>query len=659
MTIQTVQITAAALVVALSILFSASAVATDLLVNGSFSPAAWLALAAGSFIVVAFVVAGRTIWFRYLGVSMLMSSIMLLLIVLEGQPLQTDLHMAFFAALAIVALTYDIPAILLGTALVAVHHLGLGMVFPDLVFFSGGGVGRIVLHAAILVIEAAGLIWMTSNTRQLLAGAQENAEHTQALAREMEEAQAEHLAAATDAQGQLDAISRSQAVIEFDLTGKIIAANANFCRAMGYGPDEIVGRHHSMFVTGDDAASREYADFWERLRAGKFDSAEYLRLGKGGRRVWIHATYNPIFDVSGKPYKVVKYATDVTARKAAVEAIGTALGAMAKGDLTVRIDQKFEGDLDDVRRAFNYGVEKVSELLAQLRITSSALKAATSEILSGTNDLSDRTIRQAAAVEETSAAMEQLSSTVGENTERAGAARTNAQAVATMAEESGGVMRRANEAMERITASSAKIANIIGMIDDIAFQTNLLALNASVEAARAGESGKGFAVVAVEVRRLAQSAAGASAEVKALVEQSGAEVSIGTRLVTDAAARLVTMIDGVQKSGALISSIAEASQEQANAIRQVSISMREMGAMTQHNAALVEEINATIAQTEAQAAELDQVAELFKVKGAPAASSSQEPELDERWPVRSRESLRRNGRRTEGNLALAADWNEF
>ena len=168
--------------------------------------------------------------------------------------------------------------------------------------------------------------------------------------------------------------------------------------------------------------------------------------------------------------------------------------------------------------------------------------------------------------------------------------------------------------MEKITASSGKISNIIGLIDDIAFQTNLLALNASVEAARAGEAGKGFAVVAVEVRRLAQSAAEASSEVKVLIEQSGTEVKGGSKLVADAAAKLEAMLNAARNSNALMDGIARESREQANSIEEVNAAVRTMDEMTQHNAALVEETNAAIEQTEAQAVELDRIVEVFRVE---------------------------------------------
>jgi methyl-accepting chemotaxis protein len=176
-------------------------------------------------------------------------------------------------------------------------------------------------------------------------------------------------------------------------------------------------------------------------------------------------------------------------------------------------------------------------------------------------------------------------------------------------------MNRATEAMDRITQSSGKISNIIGLIDDIAFQTNLLALNASVEAARAGEAGKGFAVVAVEVRRLAQSAAQASSEVKGLIEQSGVEVTGGTKLVAEAAQMLVSMLDAARESSDLIEAIAAASQDQSSAIEEVGSAVRQLDEMTQHNAALVEETNASIEQTEAQATALDRIVDVFALEG--------------------------------------------
>ncbi len=251
--------------------------------------------------------------------------------------------------------------------------------------------------------------------------------------------------------------------------------------------------------------------------------------------------------------------------------------------------------------------------------------------------------------------MEQLASTVIQNAKRAEEASVNAANVSQTAEEGGQVMNEANSAMERITTSSGKISNIIGLIDDIAFQTNLLALNASVEAARAGEAGKGFAVVAVEVRRLAQSAAEASAEVKTLIEQSGTEVAGGSRLVAEAARKLEAMLDGARKNYELLQGIARDSRAQATTIDEVSAAVRVMDEMTQHNAALVEETNAAIEQTEAQAGQLDAIVASFTISGRPGATAarSQAPA-----PQRSRPSQRPQTA-SHGNTALQQDWSEF
>lgn len=458
-----------------------------------------------------------------------------------------------------------------------------------------------------------------------------------------------------DARGQISAISRSQAVIEFKLDGTILTANENFCSALGYRLEEIRGQHHRLFVSPKEASGAEYQEFWRKLNSGEFWSGEYKRIGKGGREVWIQASYNPIFDASGRPYKVVKYATDITARKAAVNELSHVLELLAQGNLNCSIDGQFPGELEQVRLAFNETVHRFGNIVVELRETSSALRDATGEILAGANDLAERTTRQAAAIEETSAAVEQLSQAVTTNAQRAESARTNAKSVSEGAMEAGDVMGEANLAMEDVTAQASKISNIIGMIDDIAFQTNLLALNASVEAARAGDAGKGFAVVAVEVRRLAQSAAAASNDVKGLIEQSSQAVAKGSKLVASAADRLGSMVSRVRENAELMEEIARANGEQASAISEVNTAVRQMDEMTQHNAALVEETNAAIEQTEGQASRVDSLIDVFVV-GRPAESVGRsKPSVVEK-------PAKKQAPRTylsHGSAAIAADWDEF
>ncbi len=337
---------------------------------------------------------------------------------------------------------------------------------------------------------------------------------------------------------------------------------------------------------------------------------------------------------------------------------GEVLASLAEADLTRRMHGSYQGEFARLKDSTNTVAEKLTDVVTRLRGTSQGLRTATGEILSGANDLSERTTKQAATIEETSAAMEQLSQTVTQNAERAGSASDNAQTVTVAAEDGGAVMIRATDAMERITESSSKISNIIGMIDDIAFQTNLLALNASVEAARAGEAGKGFAVVAVEVRRLAQSAAEASRDVKVLIEQSATEVSAGSKLVAEAADKLQSMLEAVRRNRALLDDIARESREQASSIEEVNTAVRQMDEMTQHDAALVEETNAAIEQTEAQAVELDRIVAVFTVAGEAQPARDAAPAK----PGKPLQAAKAAAQRylSQGNAAIKADdWAEF
>ncbi len=307
-----------------------------------------------------------------------------------------------------------------------------------------------------------------------------------------------------------------------------------------------------------------------------------------------------------------------------VSATADALDRMGEGDLSVRVVGEYHGLFGQLQTSTNRAADSFSQIIMQLRDTSNALRSATGEILSGANDLSARTSKQAETISDTAGTIARLAQAVQANAGKANEAAGKARAASQMADEGGQVMHKATEAMTRITQSSGKISNIIGLIDDIAFQTNLLALNASVEAARAGEAGKGFAVVAVEVRRLAQSAAEASSEVKALIAESEGEVQGGSRLVEDAARKLALILSAVRDNTTIMGDISSATREQASAIEDVRRAMVSMEETTQHNAALVEETNATIEQTEAQAAELDRLVALFQVDEELLADSALE-----------------------------------
>jgi methyl-accepting chemotaxis protein len=348
-----------------------------------------------------------------------------------------------------------------------------------------------------------------------------------------------------------------------------------------------------------------------------------------------------------------------------IETVGESVGdtaqvmaGLANSDLSVRMTGQYQGAFAALQHDTNALADKLASVMSSLGVAIDGLRTATGEILAGANDLSERTTKQAATIEQTSAAMEQLATTVMQNADRARDANTNAGAVSRTAEEGGLIMSQATEAMARITQSSSKISNIIGLIDDIAFQTNLLALNASVEAARAGEAGAGFAVVAVEVRRLAQSAAQASADVKLLVDASAGEVGSGTKLVAEAAAKLSAMLDAARANTGLMEGIARDSREQAAAIEEVTVAVRLMDEMTQHNAALVEQTNAAIEQTEAQAGELDTIVQGFKVDAGTRPARAPVPLTKSAKDVRTLRNTA-SAYLSHGNAAVSKDWSEF
>ena len=400
-----------------------------------------------------------------------------------------------------------------------------------------------------------------------------------------------------DSAGQLAAIDRSQGVIEFDMDGTIRKANENYLRTMGYSMGEVLGKHHSMFTDSATASSPEYRAAWAKLNRGEAEVGSFKRIAKGGREVWTQSSYNPIADNSGRVFKVVEYATEVTAAmqaqrelQVAVKQTQDSVKLAIDGDLTHRIPMEGKnGDLEALCRGVNSLLDSTAELVKRVKFASGEVQVGAEEISRGNINLSQRTEEQASSLEETASSMEEMTSTVRQTADNAAQANQLALAARQQAEKGGAVVSSAVTAMGAINDASRKIADIIGVIDEIAFQTNLLALNAAVEAARAGEQGRGFAVVATEVRNLAGRSATAAKEIKALIQDSVAKVDEGSKLVDESGKTLDEIVQAVKKVTDIVAEIAAASREQSSGIEQVNKSVMAMDSTTQQNAALVEE----------------------------------------------------------------------
>jgi len=614
-------------------------------------------------------------------------------------------------------------------------------------------------------------------------------DETGELLRSLGQMQERLLNSKLDYEGQLNAISRLQAVIEFTPDGTITRANDNLLEVMGYSLEQIQGKQHRILVDAADQASIEYRSFWSDLARGVAKTGTFRRVNSSGQDVWVQGTYVPIAGADGKPFKVVKYANDVTqARKEAVlnaafrgaldkldanvtvadsdnqiifvspaaartlgsaqadmrkdlpefdvacllgaridsistapahlrteisgltgtqareetiggrilksvlnpmnDASGRRLGTVIEwfdrtqevaterelqgiiaavtagdldqriglagktgvfaalsrginelvdtvdglareiqtlvtvannGDLTKRIQTAGKaGLLVKLGGGINALTDNMAAVVSQVKVAAEEVSRGAEEISQGNANLSQRTEEQASSLEETASSMEEMTSTVKQNAENADQANQLAMAARDQADKGGAVVARAVQAMTEINAASSKIADIIGVIDEIAFQTNLLALNAAVEAARAGEQGRGFAVVAAEVRNLAGRSATAAKEIKALIHDSVQKVGEGSTLVTQSGATLEQIVSAVKKVSDIVAEIAAASQEQSAGIEQVNKAVMQLDELTQQNAALVEEASAASQSMAEQSRSLNESMRRYQVAAGAA-----------------------------------------
>lgn len=382
-------------------------------------------------------------------------------------------------------------------------------------------------------------------------------------------------------------VDRTYAVVEFDSSGVILRANAGFLEATGYTMNEIVGQNHSMFVDAEHARSETYAQFWKTLSSGAASHGVYPRVTKAGKKIWLQASYAPVFNDEGAVTSVIELASDVTSRRLLINAVSDGLDAVARGDLKPRIQSEPDHELHDLAQRFNAALDALLAVFRVVGDVASGLDKAAADVRTRANEAAETALRNAASFEETSAEVEMVAQSVSATSENAGEALRNTQDAAEIVDVGAAAMARALEATIEMRKSAKEMSGINDVIDSIAFQTNLLALNAGIEAARAGQSGAGFAVVATEIRNLAGRSQDASSQIQALIANSVSQAGTTENYVNESGDTLKDVQDKSRLVTETMAQISSEASEQARRVEMINSVVRDLALSSErdsHNA---------------------------------------------------------------------------